>query len=99
MPAKSISINGTEFRRQSDAIEFFRLILWKYGIGAVVSESDEFYLRDLLTRHVDYGNKVGCGIDHFKVDRDGYGGRCFWIVRTDGSEVDFTYRRCLTSRW
>lgn len=99
MPAKTTLINGVEFRRQLDAIDFFKVMLGRYGIGEVVNASDEPYLRDLLTRHVGYEEKIGCGIDYFKVDRDGYGWRCFWIVRLDGSEVHFSYRRCLTGRW
>ena len=29
---------------------------------------------------------------------DGYDGQCFWIVRTDGSRVAFSYKHCLEAR-
>ncbi|MGY3232142.1 hypothetical protein ACVWWJ_003626 [Luteibacter sp. HA06] len=99
MPAKPIKIGNRDFARQGDAISFFKDMLGRYAIGAKVATDDAVDLTNLLLRHVHYGEKVGSGIAYFKVDADLYGWKCFWIVRHDGSEVDFTYRRCITGIW
>lgn len=99
MPAKPLTIGSRHFTRQGDALNFFKDMLGRYAIGSVVLPHDAQDLSNLLLRHVHHQEKVGNGIDYFKVSEDMYGGRCFWIVRKDGSEVDFTYRRCVTGIW
>lgn len=61
--------------------------------GRPTPEDDEF-LRDLVTLHPDAEAKVGCGIDHFEV-RQNFNYDGFWILRTDGSETDFSFMKCL----
>src|SRR5215216_4869744 len=96
MPAKPVTIGTRYFSKQKDALDFFKEILGRYEVGQRVSKQDAIDLLALLARHQDAASKIGSGVDHFKVDNDGYGGRCFWIVRTDSSETDFTYVRCVT---
>lgn len=45
--------------------------------------------------HPKWEEKEGCGIDHITVRPDGYGGSCFWITRTDGSETDISWTTAL----
>lgn|SRR6185312_7984568 len=99
MRAKPVPIGDRFFPRQSDALGFFKEMLGRYNIGETVSPDDVKDLDALLSRHRDVVGKIGCGISHYKVQSDGYGGRCFWIVRVDHSEVDFSYRRCITEIW
>ncbi|WP_414649746.1 DCL family protein [Dyella sp.] len=74
-------------------------MLSRYNIGEIVSPVDAVDLGHLLSRHNDLNQKIGCGVSHYKVDMDGYGGKCFWLVRSDGTEEDFTYVRCVTGIW
>lgn len=99
MPAKPLTVGKHVFARQMDGLDFFKEMLNRYPIGERVSSVDAVDLFALLARHNDAAQKIGCGVDHFKVDKDGYGGRCFWVVRVDGSQEDFTYRRCITGIW
>lgn len=99
MPAKPLRIGVRDFPRQMDALNFYKEMLGKYPVGQRVSEEDAVDLHALLARHKDVGHKIGCGVSHFQVEKDGYGGRCFWIVRVDGSQEDFTYKRCVTGIW
>ncbi|PBJ83985.1 hypothetical protein CMZ84_05845 [Lysobacteraceae bacterium NML93-0399] len=99
MPAKPLTIGNRDFPRQMDALNFFKEMLGRYRIGERVSPADSADLEALLNRHQDVESKLGCGISHFKVDKDGYAGRCFWVVRTDGTQDDFTYKRCVTGIW
>jgi hypothetical protein len=42
--------------------------------------------------------KVGLGIDHFSVMwAEGGGGKCFCVIRGDGTQIDFSYRHCIRS--
>ncbi|MGW6791885.1 DCL family protein [Streptomyces chartreusis] len=61
--------------------------------AAVVTDpDDDAFLRALLALHSEAEEKIGPGVDHFQVrkhpDWDTYG---FWVVRTDGTEDDFSY--------
>ncbi|MBK0024996.1 DCL family protein [Stenotrophomonas sp. S48] len=99
MPAKPVKIGERMFARQTDALEFFRVMLNSYRRGERVSDSDAVELNALLLRHINVEEKTGVGIDHFLVDSDDYGGQCFWVVRADSTRVQFTYRRCVTGIW
>lgn len=51
----------------------------------------------LLERHPRSKTKIGCGVAMIEV-RDNLiypGNRCLWLVRTDGSETDWSYLECL----
>lgn len=57
-------------------------------------------IADLLYdgRHPETLEKIGDGIDHIKVGRVSHNTRCFWIVRTDGSEVDFSVSTAMSGQ-
>lgn len=99
MAAKPINIGNHHFSRQLDALNFYKEMLGRYSPGERVSDMDAIDLHALLLRHQDVENKTGCGISHFMVQKDGYGGRCFWVVRIDDSQEDFSYKRCITGIW
>jgi hypothetical protein len=95
--ARKIVIRTRSFEKAGDATAFFKTMLNSYSVGQVVSGSDTNDLHALLERHDEKSEKVGVGISYFKVDSapDPYGGKCFWIVRVDGTEIDFSYPHCL----
>ncbi len=95
--ARRIVLATRTFEKHGDAIDFFRKILNSYAVCSRVSDADAVELNALLQRHDEFGDKVGSGIANFEVDRgpDEYGTQCFWITRTDGSKVDFSYIHCL----
>jgi Protein of unknown function (DUF3223) len=57
-------------------------------------------IADLLYdgRHPETLEKIGDGIDHIKVGRASHNTRCFWIVHTDGSEVDFSVNTAMSGQ-
>jgi Protein of unknown function (DUF3223) len=95
--ARKIQIGDRLFEKAGDGTAFFSKMLNGYAIGNVVSVSDGNELSALLERHDEKDEKVGVGIDHFEVGaaQDGFGGKCFWIVRSDGSRIDFSFKHCL----
>ncbi|MEV5989350.1 DUF3223 domain-containing protein [Streptomyces sp. NPDC052051] len=77
--------------------EAVQAILGRYGLGQVVDqEDDDLLLRDLLDMHPDAAEKVGPGVDRFRViatPRGHHKGPEAILV--DGSKVAFSYQKCL----
>ncbi|WP_084685318.1 DCL family protein [Nonomuraea coxensis] len=99
MAAKPILIGERFFSTKSDALQECRGILYHYPVGACVQDpTHEQFLVDLLQLHPDAERKVGSGIDHFEVRANPlYPNKVsFFIVRTDGSETEFSFTKCLT---
>jgi hypothetical protein len=94
---RKITLETVAFEKAGDATEFFRKILNNYSIGDTIDDSNARHLEALLVRHDERDEKIGVGIHHFEVDSapDEFGGKCFWIVRSDGSRIDFSYPHCL----
>ena len=98
--ARKITLSTRIFEKAGDATDFFKEMLHRYEIGERVSEADAAELKALLERHDDKDEKVGAGIEGFEVntppeDAPPFSTRCFWLVRTDGTMVDFSYKHCL----
>lgn len=99
--AKQIELaNGRSWRAQNAAEQHFRDIRDRYPLKTPIDDpSDHDDLCALLERYdtaiVDGASKIGCGIDRFEVriNYGSYGGstKGFWVVRTDGSETDFSF--------
>lgn len=88
------------FEKAGDATSFFSAMLNRYSVGHRVLEDDSKDLTALLKRHDERDEKIGSGIDYFEVNAapDGYVGKCFWIVRTDGSRIDISFQHCLKAK-
>ncbi|KAH9698533.1 DNA-directed RNA polymerase V subunit 1 [Citrus sinensis] len=72
----------------------------RYNDGDRLSADDKSFIFDnVFNYHPDKAMKMGAGIDHFKVDKHGsfQDSRCLFVVSTDGSQQDFSYRKCLES--
>ncbi|MFT4279594.1 MAG: DCL family protein [Rhodopseudomonas sp.] len=97
MVKRPIAIGNRNYDKVGDANIFYTAMLRRYSIGQVVSKADAVELLALLQRHDELDEKIGRGIAHFEVASapDGHPGKCFWIVRTDGTRIDFSIKHCL----
>jgi len=105
--AKSVPINlpnGRSWSKKGDAVEYFKAMLARYADGdRVQNANDHDDLAALLKVYdgaVPAGQptKTGSGVAHFerRRDRDHPGKTsCFFVIRTDGSSIDFSTRRAL----
>lgn len=86
--------------KAGDGTRFFSAMLNRYSIGEVVSPVDTVDLTALLKRHDELEEKIGIGVARLEVAAapDGHDGKCFWIVRTDGSRIDFSFKHCLEEK-
>lgn len=104
---KTVSIslpNGRNWTKKGDAVEHFKGMLARYSDGArVTNPSDHGDLASLLSVYdsvlqAGEPTKAGTGISHFerRKDQDHPGHTsCFFVVRTDGSSIDFSTRKAL----
>ncbi|OMP09641.1 RNA polymerase, alpha subunit [Corchorus olitorius] len=73
-----------------------RDILHKYPIDHEVSDADWTTLMKALYFHPRRDEKIGPGASEIKVvNHPEHKNRCFSLVRTDGTVVDFSYRKCV----
>ncbi|MFE2716980.1 DUF3223 domain-containing protein [Streptomyces mirabilis] len=74
-----------------------RAVLYGYSVGSTVDRpEDHLLLLDLLDLHEEAPDKIGSGVDSFVIApplRGPYPG--FAVVRTDGTNIDFSYLACL----
>lgn len=98
--ARRISLTTRSFDKAGDATAFFKEMLNRYALGDRVSAEDAADLMALVERHSERDEKIGSGIAGFEVsappdDVPQFSQRCFWIVRSDGSKIDFSIGHCL----
>ncbi len=98
--ARKIVLDTRTFEKSGDATLFFSNMLKGYTVGERVSEIDAEDLTALLERHDEKSEKIGNGIAYFEVnlpppEYPPYTQKCFWIVRVDGSKIDFSIGHCL----
>lgn len=98
--AKCITLsNGLNFKSAKAATDHFREVLYRGPAGTVVEDpSDHDDLCALLERYdtaiIDGPSKIGVGIDRFERRQNrgvGYTTTGFWVIRTDGTETDFSF--------
>ena len=58
--------------------------------------SADFLINNIFPNHLRWKNKVGVGIDHIEVGPDGHYGKCFYIVRLDGTRTDISFVKSIT---
>ncbi len=96
--------NGRIWSKKSDAVDHFKAMLARYRDGSRVSDAtDHNDLASLLEVYdsvLDAGRptKAGTGVSHFerRKDQDHSGHTsCFFVVRIDGTSIDFSTRRAL----
>lgn len=90
-----VMIGARRFDRKADAEAAIRQIFSTVGI--ISDPAAEEFLLDLLLMHPDASRKIGSGVSHFEVRVNPQKPSTYtpWLVRTDGSATDWSYRKCL----
>lgn len=69
------------------------------GPSVIEGEDFIFLMTDVFPRHPDWAEKCGVGVSHIEVRKHGqYKNLGFFIVRTDGSSIDISYRVAMDGR-
>ncbi|MFQ6557615.1 DCL family protein [Pseudomonas sp. Lb2C1-1] len=86
-----------EYKSKKELLDRLKDYLQKAPAGVITNKLAVKKLHLLLAMHPDADRKIGVGIDYFKIERNALGaGRGIWLVRMDGSEDTFSYKRCIT---
>lgn len=68
-------------------------------VGRLEHDEALFLLTHVFPLHHDWESKRGCGVNHIEVRKHGpFGANGFFIVRTDDSFIDISYRVALNGR-
>lgn len=88
------SLGERIFPTKKAAKDHFKAILARNSQDNVpLTGQDSDDVKTLITvgRHPNSVAKIGSGIDHVFIRRNDFGTRGFWLSRTDGTQVDFSY--------
>ncbi len=96
--AIQIVIGTLQFNTQTKALAYFKTMLARYRAGDSISATDAAHLHNLIERHPQAPQKIGCGIAGFYVEQTDKGTCCFWLERIDGSRTDFSYISCVKAK-
>ena len=92
-----ITIGEYEFGTKLEAKAAVQKVLNRHQLRDRLTGDEDIFIRDLIALHPATEDKIGCGISHIEIRTDpNYGTtRCFYIVRTDGSDTDVSYIKCI----
>ena len=62
----------------------------------VEDKYSKFLVKYIFPNHPDWKEKEGVGIDHIEVRPDGYGHKCFYLIRKDSTVTDISYISSIT---
>lgn len=98
------TIGGREFKSKQTVTDYFSHILRTNKVGTKLPKNFEKDVIILLQFHTERDEKIGCGIDHIKTEKhlDAINGfysntQHFHIYRTDGTDIDFSYKNCVNN--
>lgn len=94
----NVVLSTRTFPSKSAAKKFFQEMLSRYVPGQTVVAEDFADLNALLQRHCEYAEKSAGGVESFVVKSTKYGGKCFYVKRTDGSVDDVSYIHCVDAK-
>jgi hypothetical protein len=95
-----LTIGDHQFQSKTAARAYCKARINGYRDGDTVSPEDHRFLMALLQRHAHASEKIGSAVKRFyraEAPKPSYNNRCFWIERTDRSEIDFSIGECLKS--
>lgn len=94
---KGYVVNGVLFRRKEDVENAIRDILHLYPPRTKVSLEHLEFLLDVLSNHPRSLQKIGCGVTamEVRVNPHHQNNRGFWLIRTDNSETDWSFVKCI----
>ena len=62
----------------------------------VEDKYSRFLVKYIFPYHPEWKEKEGVGIDHIEVRPDGYGHKCFYLIRKDSTVTDISYLTSIT---
>lgn len=91
--SKPLNIGENKFSSKKDALEFYRIILNSYAKDEKLNSTDFDNVYALLEIHPRKIEKIGCGIEYFRVGLAKFNTKSFELVRKDGTTEFFSFTK------
>jgi hypothetical protein len=93
-----IVIGNEAFKTKKAATEKVQEILYSYKPNEFLNFENKIFIENLIFNHPNSEEKIGSGIQGIQVRQNPFykNTRNFYIVRTDSSETDFSFLKCIT---
>lgn len=83
---------------KKDKIERCRQILYKYGVGDVITNGyDIDFLLFIFENHSEWESKKGVGIKSISIINNFFKTRCFQLNRIDGTSTDISFTHSISN--
>ncbi|XP_057524867.1 protein EMBRYO DEFECTIVE 514-like [Amaranthus tricolor] len=92
-----VSLGPKTFGSSTDMFEYFYKLLHHWPTNVQVNKYEHMVLLDLINKgHPEPQKKIASGISAFEIrQHPEWKSRCFFVVRTDESVEDFSFRKCV----
>ncbi|CAM6116559.1 unnamed protein product [Calypogeia fissa] len=92
-----VKLGPKTFYSGVEMFTYFYELLHAWVSNVDVNKYEFLVLSDLIKKgHRDAEAKIGPGIQSFQIRfHPGWHSRCYYLIRTDGSVDDFSYRKCV----
>lgn len=86
-----------EYKSKKELLDRLKSYLQNAPTGEITNKLAVKKMHLLIAMHPEANRKIGVGIEYFRIERNALGsGRGLKLIRTDGSEDTFSYKRCIT---
>ncbi|KAM0936174.1 putative protein DCL [Dioscorea sansibarensis] len=91
------SLGPKVFGSSVEMFDYFMKLLHSWSTNVDVNKYEHLVLLDLIKKgHPEPDKKIGVGIQAFQVRvHPAWKSRCFFLVRSDGTSDDFSFRKCV----
>ncbi len=92
-----IIIGDKVFKTKIEAKKFTQEILYRNPVGRPLVGEDLSFVYDLIQLHPKKDEKMGSGVKNIVIKEErGVGStKCFYIIRNNETEIDFSFYKCL----
>ncbi|CAH9095811.1 unnamed protein product [Cuscuta epithymum] len=92
-----VTLGPKSFCSSADMFDYFYKLLHFWTPNVDINKYEHMVLLELLMKgHPEPQKKIGEGVSAFQVrNHTVFKTRCFFILRLDGSEEDFSFRKCV----
>lgn len=95
----ALTVAGQVFKSQTELKACLQRMFASNGMGVAGAPLHAFLL-DLIARHPEASDKIGCGVRAFQLGRNKLNPKGVHVTlhRTDGSSDDFSWKTCISGR-
>lgn len=94
---RGLTVGSVFFKSQKSLKIYVRSILDRYPVGTQLEPIDFLFCQDLLRRHPESVEKIGCGLKSIRVEiHSPWTTKGFTLTRIDGTAEDFSFNTCLS---